>query len=946
MKTLCSFFTIVIALFVTVFPSFGQDGGPKAMNESALTVKVTEKSNGKPVLMATVYIVPAGDTAVTAFSLTNKKGIASFSGFPAGEYSVNVQLLGFKPYKQDFLFKARHMVPLSVELEEDAQLLDGAIITAMGDLVTVKGDTLIYNATSFRTASNANLGDLLKKMPGIEVDKGRVKVNGEPVKRITVEGKTFFFGDQSKALESLPAFIVDKVKVIDKERRDRFGPAGKEKEMDIRLKEEYRNAWFGNASAQGGASVKDKASDRFDDPTRALFNAKSYTSFYGDNDQLTILGGVNNINTNQLSRQASGLSDVVSCGVNYNTSRIPDFNTVASSSYDYNNNVNRSESERTSFLASGEQLITHRRSNSNGINHTTKVNASIGNLSGLAWSKGFELRTRFRYDKKKLAEEGFSSTRHGEGELNSSESRKNSDVNDLAAGLSYRGRYFFGKISGLSFDGHLNYHGSRGNITETSLTRFENSTDRRGLLFDDKADGIDFESHVSYSLTFSPKWRVFAGGLIHYDYQKDTRDAQNTSDYSRNEYYSKYATDKNLNLNESLVADYTTKAFHIRFGLSVYEDRLARRSKAFGVREITSDRWYVNVGPDLSVSIVDRQGISYGLNSRGKSNIPSGGPDSSPVLDISDPTNLSTGNIYLKSGYHQDVRLHMSSRDKRKGATLNIRLTGSVGFNDITRASWFDASFVRYSIPVNAKRPRYNASLNMTYVRPLNKHKSLNLTVTPNVFLSAASSYIAKGTLPGLDRERFDYAKTMEWFYGNADGSEFYSGRSGFMENRILQLNGSMKVDLKYEIRDYSLRGGALVNNTRNRYSAAPAAKVNNWRFNTYAEVLWQNKAGWEAETRFDFNGYSGFSDSFNRPEYLLNIKLAKAVKSFTVSLSAYDILGSGKSFSHVASAEYVEDRYRNTVGRCILFGLSYRFGKWDYQSKMGLKIKEQKQNL
>ena len=166
------------------------------------------------------------------------------------------------------------------------------------------------------------------------------------------------------------------------------------------------------------------------------------------------------------------------------------------------------------------------------------------------------------------------------------------------------------------------------------------------------------------------------------------------------------------------------------------------------------------------------------------------------------------------------------------------------------------------------------------------------------------------------------------------------------MENRTTQLNWSLKADLKYEILAYSLRGGALVGNTRNEYSASPSVKVNNWRFSTYAEVLWQNKAGWEAETRFDFNGYSGFGEEFNRPEYLLNLKLAKAVGSFTVSLSAYDILGCTKSFSHIASAEYVEDRYRNTLGRCILLGLSYRFGKWDLPSKNSLKIREQQQNL
>lgn len=952
MKTLQPIFTVVIALLVTALPSFGQAGKPAAANESALTVKVTEKENGKPVLMATVYIVPVGDTVATAFTFSDKKGIASFSSFPAGKYTVNVQLLGFKPYKQDLLFEARRHINLSVELEEDAQLLDGASITAMGDLVTVKGDTLIYNATSFRTASNANLGDLLKKMPGIEVDKGRVKVNGEPVKRITVEGKTFFFGDQSKALENLPAFIVDKVKVIDKERRDRFGLAGKEKEMDIRLKDEYRNAWFGNVSAEGGASIKDKTSDWFDEPARALYNAKLYASYYGDNDQLTVLGGGNNVNTNQLSRQASGLSDVASCGVNYNTSRIPGFDTAASSSYDYNNNINRSESERTSFLASGEQLVTRRRQDSNGINHTMKGNFSFGNLPNEPWLEGFLIGASFRYDKKKLDDEGFSSTRRKEEALNSSESRKNGDMNDLTAGLSYRGRYFYGEKAKLSFDGHLDYFGSRGNTTETSLTRFRNATDRQSLFFDDKADGMDFESHLSYSLTFSRKWEIIAGGLIHYDYRKDNRDAQNTSDYSRNEYYSKYATDKNLNLKERLVARYSiglgkTKSLLSIFGLCIYEDRITHHSRAFGAREISSDRWHVNVGPEFTISVKDGPGTSYGLISSGKSNVPSGGPDSSPVLDISDPTNLSTGNIYLKSGYHQDLRFTLRlGREKLKGATLNMRLLGAVDYNDITRASWFDDSSIRYSIPVNAKKPRYSTSLDMTYVRPLNKHKSLNLTVTPKVMFNAATSYIAKGTLPGLDRDHFDYAQTMRWFYGDSDGSEFYSGRSGFMENRTTQLNWSLKADLKYEILAYSLRGGALVGNTRNEYSASPSVKVNNWRFSTYAEVLWQNKAGWEAETRFDFNGYSGFGEEFNRPEYLLNLKLAKAVGSFTVSLSAYDILGCTKSFSHIASAEYVEDRYRNTLGRCILLGLSYRFGKWDLPSKNSLKIREQQQNL
>ena len=100
-------------------------------------------------------------------------------------------VLSLIPKRWNFILE--HSGRVEVKLEEDLEGLEGARVTETGDLVTMKGDTLIYNATSFQTGSNANLGDLLKKMPGIEVVNGQVSVNGEPVKRITVEGKTFFF---------------------------------------------------------------------------------------------------------------------------------------------------------------------------------------------------------------------------------------------------------------------------------------------------------------------------------------------------------------------------------------------------------------------------------------------------------------------------------------------------------------------------------------------------------------------------------------------------------------------------------------------------------------------------------------------------------------------------------------------------------------------------------
>ena len=346
-------------------------------DKTSLSVTVTEAGTENPIEMATVYIIPVGDTLVTSFGFTDKRGVALLKFFDPGKYNVNVQILGFKPYTKEMEFYPRILGRVEVKLEEDLEGLEGAKITEMGDLVTMKGDTLIYNATSFQTGSNANLGDLLKKMPGIEVVNGQVSVNGEPVKRITVEGKTFFFDDQSKALENLPAFIVNKIKVFDSEDNRRPGMRAKKKEMDVRLKEEYRESWFGRASVEGGASVRSKKSDIFNDDTKGLYNAKLYAQFYGEKDTFTLLGGGNNVNHSQLSRASSGVTDVASGGLNYNTSRINGYETNGAATYDFRNNMSLSDSRRTSFLSSGEQLAINRSQKSNDITHSAKADLRL-----------------------------------------------------------------------------------------------------------------------------------------------------------------------------------------------------------------------------------------------------------------------------------------------------------------------------------------------------------------------------------------------------------------------------------------------------------------------------------------------------------------------------------------------------------------------------------------
>ena len=947
------FLTVILCIFLTMDLAIGQTTGTANTNQAGINVNVTETGNDLPIQMATVYIVPQGDTVAVAFAFTDKEGLAQMFPVPTGRYTLNVQMLGYKPYKKEVLLEARKMSYVSVRLEEDIKVLEGATITAMGDLVTTKGDTLIYNAISFQTSSNASLGDLLKKMPGIEVGKGLVKVNGESVSTITIEGKTFFAGDVTKALESLPAFIVNKIHVIDEDGRDRSGMSRKRKRMDVRLKEEFRNGWFGQASASGGASIKDKNSDLFRDGSRALYNVKLYASYYGDDDQATLLGGGNNININQLERTASGLSNTATFGVNYNTSRIPEQEFNSSASYDFKSNNDRMVSRRTSFLASGESLTTSQHRNNNDVNNSLAAHLSLGNPFNTFSAEGLQTTLDLNYSNRKIGREESSVTNNATANLNSSSSLTTGTSNDFGAAIGMRGRYSLGKdeTHRISFKGNFTYDGARGESAESSTAWLKGIEDKRALIFNDRTDDIRIDGALSYDMQFAQHWEIRTHAGAGFNFIKETKDAQNAADLSRNEYYSKNSGDSELNLFQSLVLHYginkgDNKLVNIEFGGRVYEDKISHTSVPDGLSK-SIGIWSIGAGPMASVTFNDVGKKSFTISTIGNSEVPSGAQNFNTVLDISNPVNISVGNIYLKSGYRQNVVMQARIRSaKMRNAAVNIRLNGAMSFNEKTLASWYDDASVRYSIPVNAHRPHYNAVLNINYVQPLNKSKSLNLIVTPRITASSNSNYIAKETLKGLDTESFDYSTMMSWFYGDSNGNRFYSGSSGFMESRSLRLDWLLRAELKYEIRAYSIRCGGSVDNARTSYVSLHSTKVNNWRGNAFAELLWKDKTGWEIESRFDFNGYRGFEGDFNRPEYLLNFRIAKEIKSFSISLSAYDILGSNKSFIHVSSADYIEDTYYNNVGRCILLGLSYSFGKWDMRGKSKIKQLEQDKNL
>lgn len=216
----------VLLIFLSfIFPilSFAQItidlGQIQSTQNVDLKCLIQDSKTGEALPNATVYLIPQGDTTITHFALSDEKGAARIEEIVPGRYEFNAELIGYKPYKKNYDLYGFQKNLGVIRLEENPEYIDAATITALGNPVTIRKDTMEFNATAFHVGENAMLEDLLKKMPGMEVaPDGTVTVNGEKVDKITVGGKTFFFNDPSMAVKNLPAKIVEKIRVIDKKK--------------------------------------------------------------------------------------------------------------------------------------------------------------------------------------------------------------------------------------------------------------------------------------------------------------------------------------------------------------------------------------------------------------------------------------------------------------------------------------------------------------------------------------------------------------------------------------------------------------------------------------------------------------------------------------------------------------------------------------------------------
>lgn len=279
---------------------------------------VVTDSLGTVIEMANIMAVNVNLDKMDGYSITGDKGQYALNLKPNTNYQLKVSYLGFSPKTVEVKTENKDLF-LPIVLTDDVTLLDEIEIVHQMP-VSIKGDTIVYNADSFTSGTERKLGDVLKKLPGVEVDDdGNVKVEGKKISKLMVDDKDFFDGDTKLGVNNIPADAVDKVEVLRNYNENYQLRSVTDNQdnlaMNIKLKEGKKNFWFGDITAGIGVAHED-----------SRYNVNPKLFYYSKKYSLNFITNLNNIGEQPMTfsdyfRMSGGLKNISKKGgSNFNVS--------------------------------------------------------------------------------------------------------------------------------------------------------------------------------------------------------------------------------------------------------------------------------------------------------------------------------------------------------------------------------------------------------------------------------------------------------------------------------------------------------------------------------------------------------------------------------------------------------------------------------------------------
>ena len=865
---------------------------------------------------ATVYLERVKDSSLVTYTISNKDGDFILED-KTSDKSLNLYIsyVGFQTYKKNILIDKGIINLKDISLKIDTNTLDEVLITSRAP-ITIKKDTLEFNVKSFKTKKDANVEDVLKELPGVEVaEDGSIKVNGKNVSKVLVNGKPFFGNDATITTRNLSKDIIEKIQVTDtKTKAEAFvGEEGdkENKTINLTIKKENNKGVFGRVASGGG--------------TEGTYEYAGMFNYFDNDRRISTLAGGNNINSPGFSfgeiRKMFGGGN--SIGFNSNGS----FN-IDGRSFGGGEGITTSRNEGINYADKyGEKLDVsgsyfHSNSDSENITTTNRENilsdsrfftnlnsTSINENDSHSANLGFEIKLdstllinvkpsvsfsnnkrNFERDQKSNDETGTLINESNSTSFVESTVKDFNNKFDVTKKLGAKGAFFK-----LQIDNQINNSETNDILTsELNIIGATNNESRNQVTDEENKLNIT-NLNVTHRIPLIEKKLSLD---LKYNYRIESRDnIRNTFD---------------LDNNSTLVLDLSTdfSYTHIKnvpmLNLAYRGNKLSANFEVgYVFRGLENED---GLKPDLSFkrnfeSVDIRSSFSYRFSPRKSIQLSHGVVNRAPnyinlqpFQNVSNPLNIITGNPELEPSRNHRIYFSYNSYNFQKRNGFYAYINSEIDENETVAKTSVDNNLVRTTTYENVNG-NYNVRTNAFYNRQI-KLDSLNLkTLRVNVGIGTSIN------------NNVNFYNTVKYV------------------SRVRSLSPSLGLNFNWK-NVMEFRPRYSLSFTKNTYdlNTFKDEEFIFHRLNLGTTTYLPKKLEWRNDIVFSYN--PNIAEGFQKSAWFWNSTLAYSVlkDKGTITLKAYDLLNQNTNARRIATANYIQDSQSTVLRKYFMLSFSWKF--------------------
>ena len=839
---------------------------------------------------------PSGERQLVAGGTSDSQGRFSIVQVPLGQLSLEVSYIGYQSYQDDLTITAGLNLGV-IHLQEDAHLLEVVVVQGKATDMTVRGDTIAFNADAYKVPQGAMLEELVKRLPGAEIDEsGQISIGGQQVSKIMLDGKEFFSGDTKVAMRNLPASMVHQLEMLrqqsDEARVTGFDDDEEETVLNIRTKPDMRQGTFGHAVAGYGLNQR--------------YELNGLLNYFSQRHQTTLVAGSNNTNGQGLSDlnladgsrggrrggrsgggfRSQGITTSAQIAANETYTPSDRLEVNANVRYGYRQNDLSARTETENLLPDSPSTFT---------NETTDALKRGHNLGGDAYIKWQATdRTELIYRPELHYSWGVDQESRNYRTTDSAESELHRGSQENLR--KYSGLRLFNMLllghklndEGRTLSLQLNggFLGDNANTESHSTLLSVDGEQSRQTLLEDHSQTFSYRIRTGYVEPLTE--------LLSLQAQLEWSDRIRSSERDYKMAATVRETDMKTRLN-SLSAGIDLKVANELVDLIVglrFRPTWMTTELSPQTNQTPHIRREMIWAPSLNFSYTPNKQTMLRLGYWGRSEMPSAGQ----MYTIPDVTNLREsiiGNPNLRPSYQHQLFGMFRTFLPSSSQAVNIRFFSAYTHHAVISDQSVDAKTQRRQITyINADGGEYVLYSNGSFTTPLFT-KSLSLAVT----LGSAYNY-RLGRINGVTNGAHSWtlspdlalAYSNSWLYLRAKGGVRYH-------------SGSQSLPLAASPHTYDWRAGGDVS------VSLPLD------FKVESEALYTQGVGYQEPYNVSSVLWSaGLSYSFLKDQ------------AATLRIKVYDLLNQQQSISRQVSATEISDTWSNSLGRYAMLHFIYRF--------------------